>query len=107
MTIAEILRLGSCRPIRGCPGRWILSGNDSIDPGKLVGRDAEPRRFRRASVPDEIWVCGLEDGGLISYRKPDGRFVHTVCDPEGFRRKLEKLDVSREDFRSGRMAWLP
>jgi len=101
LTVDEILRRGYCKPIRGCPGRWILSEDERLDPGTLAGRTGGSRRFRRDFVPDEIWVCALRDGGLISYRKPDGRFVHTVCDSEGFLRKLSKLDIAREDVTMG------
>ncbi len=101
LTVVDFLRFKPCRPILGCPGRWILSGDELLDPGTLVGLPLDVRRFRRGSVPDEIWVCGLKDGGLISYRKPDGRFVHTVCDSQGFLRKLEKLEISRDYLSNG------
>ena len=33
------------------------------------------------------------DGGVISYAWPDGRFVHTIGDVDGFARKLAQLGL--------------
>ena len=41
-------------------------------------------------------VATLEEGGLISYRKSDGRFLHTLNTTAGFRRKLEQLGIEVE-----------
>jgi len=40
-----------------------------------------------------VIVTPLEDGGLISYRKADGRFLHTLNTREGLDRKLRQLGI--------------
>lgn len=47
---------------------------------------------RSSSVArNPIVVARLPDGGLISYRKPDGMYLHTLATPEAFLRKLRQL----------------
>jgi hypothetical protein len=46
-----------------------------------------------AAAKDPVIVASLEDGGLISYRKPDGTYVHTLNSREGFARKLRQLGI--------------
>lgn len=43
---------------------------------------------------DTVCVVAFDAGGLISYEKPDGRFVHTLCDEGGFARKLAQLGIA-------------
>jgi hypothetical protein len=47
------------------------------------------------ATPDPVIVAEFEDGGLISYRKPDGSFIHTVNTSEGLDRKLRQLGIRR------------
>ncbi|HYL97422.1 MAG TPA: hypothetical protein VEZ90_00590 [Blastocatellia bacterium] len=42
---------------------------------------------------DPVFVARMEDGGLISYRRSDGSFVHTLNTIEGFNRKLGRLGI--------------
>jgi hypothetical protein len=35
---------------------------------------------------------------FISYARPDGTFVHTLCDADGFRRKLVQLGISHPEY---------
>ncbi|HEY5754379.1 MAG TPA: hypothetical protein VIU34_01090 [Steroidobacter sp.] len=42
---------------------------------------------------DPVIVTPFEDGGLISYRKADGKFLHTLNTREGFERKLRQLGI--------------
>jgi hypothetical protein len=42
---------------------------------------------------DPVIVAPFEDGGLISYRKADGMFLHTLNTREGFERKLRQLGI--------------
>jgi len=75
----------------------VLSGQAaSLSVDDLLGGDAPPpRRFRSPAAPDEVWVVELADGGLISYRRADGTFVHTLGTREGFARKLAQLGIVR------------
>jgi hypothetical protein len=40
-----------------------------------------------------VIVTPFDDGGLISYRRPDGMFLHTLNTREGLERKLRQLGV--------------
>lgn len=42
---------------------------------------------------DPVIVTPFEDGGLISYRKADGMFLHTLNTRDGFERKLHQLGI--------------
>jgi hypothetical protein len=42
---------------------------------------------------DPVIVTPFEDGGLISYRKAGGMFLHTLNTREGFERKLRQLTI--------------
>lgn len=48
------------------------------------------------AAKDKVLVVPLEDGGLISYARADGRLVHTLNTAEGFGRKLSQLRISLE-----------
>ena len=50
-------------------------------------------RHSSDSCTDSVVVVALPDGGLISYEKVDGDFVHTLNTPEGLRRKLLQLGI--------------
>ena len=78
-------------PIRGCPGRLVLDGLSERSTQELAGltSSASPRTSKIARDP--VVVVQLVDGGLISYVKPDGRYLHTLATPEAFARKLRQL----------------
>jgi hypothetical protein len=42
---------------------------------------------------DPVIATPFEDGGLISYRKADGHFLHTLNTRDGFERKLRQLGI--------------
>lgn len=78
------------RAIPGCPGRFTLPP-DTRSPTALLGDGAEVTRFETSGDP--VHVAAIAGGGLISYERPDGRFIHTLNTPEGFRRKLAALGL--------------
>jgi phage baseplate assembly protein gpV len=92
---AEELRAArEWRPIPNCPGRFVLAGGpQDQSPSQLAGEDLDIREFRVPTARDPVMVVRFEDGGIISYRRPDGRFVHTLNTPEGFDRKLHQLGI--------------
>ncbi len=45
------------------------------------------------TAQDPVIVTPFEDGGLISYRKAHGLFLHTLNTREGFERKLRQLGI--------------
>ena len=95
LTFDELMRRFTWRPIRGCPGRHVLrSGDARLSLGELLGCDASSvHTFRSHVARDEVWVVPLSDGGLISYRRADGTFAHTLNTPDGFARKLAQLGI--------------
>jgi hypothetical protein len=52
------------------------------------------REFRTDRARDPVVVVKLQDGGIISYKKPDGKYTHTLNTQEGFERKLAQLGIS-------------
>ena len=55
--------------------------------------DAALTEHRVAAAPDPIIVIRFADGGLISYRKSDGTYVHTLNTHDGLHRKLAQLGI--------------
>jgi hypothetical protein len=45
------------------------------------------------TAKDPVIVTPLDDGGLISYRKAEHMFLHTLNTREGFERKLRQLGI--------------
>jgi hypothetical protein len=81
------------KPIRNCPGRFVLSeGAVQGGPVELVP-GARPQEFSVASARDAVVVTPLTVGGLISYKRQDGTFLHTLNTAEGFTRKLTDLGI--------------
>ena len=94
MTVDEIKSQWAWRPIPRCPGRFLLLANaSSIAPGDLLASTAEVTEHRVPAAVDPVLVAPLDDGGLISYRKPNGTYVHTLNTPDGFARKLQQLGI--------------
>jgi len=95
MTSDEIMSRWPWRPIPNCPGRFVLSsGRSSLAPSEIasasIGAISE---HVVPATPDPVVVAEFEDGGLISYRKPDGSFIHTLNTIEGLDRKLRQLGI--------------
>ncbi|MFD0725830.1 hypothetical protein [Lysobacter brunescens] len=82
--------------IPNCPGRYVLrTDRATIPPERLVGENASTRRCHSPHAADPIELVLLEDGALLSYRKPNGRYVHTLNTPEGLARKLAQLELAQ------------
>jgi hypothetical protein len=67
-------------------------GNPSLE--QLIGNKIAAPEFRTDRARDPVVVVKLQDGGVISYKKPDGKYVHTLNTQEGFERKLVQLGIS-------------
>jgi hypothetical protein len=94
MTFDELMKARDWRPIRNCPGRFILHGaSDCLRPEDILRDEIELREFKVEAAKDTVLVVELEGGGLISYRRDDGSFLHTLNTPEGFQRKLAQLGI--------------
>ena len=82
------------RPIPDCPGRYVLAaGQVATPPADLVPGANGGSEHLSVSARDPVIVTPFEDGGLISYRKADGMFLHTLNTREGFERKLRQLGI--------------
>ena len=95
MTFDELMKAWDWKPIRNCPGRYVLRGaNADWSPENLLGREVEISEFHTEAARDTVLVAPLEGGGIISYKRDDGSFLHTLNTPEGFRRKLFQLRIN-------------
>jgi hypothetical protein len=93
VTFEELLARFNWRPMRGCPGRYLLAGGPvASPPGDLFG-DLGFREERSAQAPDRMFVAVVRSGGIISYARGNGTFVHTLADGAGFARKLVALGL--------------
>jgi hypothetical protein len=82
------------RPIPNCPGRFALaSGPVATPPEDIVPGATGGSEHVCGAAKDPVIVTPFEDGGLISYRKADGMFLHTLNTREGFERKLRQLGI--------------
>jgi hypothetical protein len=62
-------------------------------PADIVSPEVPVTEHVVAAAKDRVVVAVFDDGGLISYRRPDGTFLHTLNSPEGFERKLQQLGI--------------
>lgn len=91
VTRAQLLAERPWKPIRGCPGRLVLDGLSERSVEDLAGLTSPASARLSPMAPDPVLVVQLADGGLISYRKPDGRYLHTLATTEAFERKCRQL----------------
>ena len=97
MSFEDLFLRWDWRPIPGCPGRYSLSLDVfSGKPERLLSETCAVREFQSPKAPDPVSVAPIDGGGLISYRKPDGRFIHTLNTPEGLKRKLHQLEIEQD-----------
>jgi hypothetical protein len=95
MNFEELKSKWNWSPIRNCPGRFVWRGNDkSISPAEVAGEEVLFIEFEVEKAADTVVVGRINGGGLISYRKPDGTYLHTLNTVEGFERKLAQLGIS-------------
>lgn len=95
MTFEQLQARWPWRPIRNCPGRFVLpKGEGPLTFDVLLGMPCSPRVFSSPGAKDRVFVWPLQGGGLISYEQPDGHFIHTLNTPAGFDRKLNQLEIS-------------
>jgi hypothetical protein len=90
----ELMNTWRWKPIRNCPGRFVLS-NTAINPSliEMVGEGVEISEFHVEAAKDAVMVVRLSEGGIISYKRQDGTFLHTLNTAEGFERKLRQLGI--------------
>jgi hypothetical protein len=95
MTFAELFKTFEWRPIRNCPGRYVLHGaNSNLRVEDLTGRLRRASEYRTSAARDVVIVAALDEGGIISYKREDGSLLHTLNTPDGFERKLRQLGIN-------------
>ena len=93
-TFSALFDRWAWRPIPNCPGRYALrAGRTHAAREHCSGPDALAATCLGRSQGSGDLVTPFEDGGLISYRKADGMFLHTLNTREGFERKLRQLGI--------------
>ena len=93
MTFAALFDRWAWRPIPNCPGRYALAAGPVATPPEEIVAGANGSEHASAAARDPVIVTPFEDGGLISYRKADGMFLHTLNTREGLERKLAQLGI--------------
>jgi hypothetical protein len=100
MTFDDLMANWRWKPIRNCPGRYVMCASSAgLSPENLLGFDIELRIFQVAAARDIVVVADLSDGGLISYKRADGTYLHTLNTAEGFERKLLSLGIELKQTR--------
>lgn len=90
----QIYRAGNWQSIRNCPGRYALRGEDrNLSIEAIAGREIQVSEHRSEQAADTVLVAPLTGGGIISYRRADGSYLHTLNNEEGFERKLKQLGI--------------
>ena len=79
MKFDELMARWEWKPIRNCPGRYVLTLSDQfISFERLLGGHYQIHSFACSTAKDTVLVFPLEDGGLISYAREDGSILaHT------------------------------
>jgi hypothetical protein len=91
---SDLIDRWAWRPIPNCPGRYVLgTGPVATPPDEIVPGAGAGSEHVTAAARDPVIVTPFDDGGLISYRKADGGFLHTLNTREGFERKLRQLAI--------------
>lgn len=94
MSFDDLMSRWSWRPIRNCPGRYRLdSAAYTLSMTELLGEGVEVSEFSVDAAKDTVLVARLRRGGVISYKRENGTFLHTLNTPEGFERKLRQLGI--------------
>ena len=75
--------------------RFVLAmGPVATPPEELVPGANRGREHVCIGARDPVIVTPFDDGGLISYRKAGGMFLHTLNTREGLERKLRDLGTA-------------
>jgi hypothetical protein len=75
----------------------LVTEDKSMSLATLLEPDYHAQTFTSDAAKDPVIVVPLEDGGLISYARPDGSFVHTLNTAGGFAHKLSQLGIGLEE----------
>lgn len=94
MTFDYLMNNWQWEPIRNCPGRYVLRGVAAdFPPEALLGEGADLSDYDVETARDRVIVALFSGGGLISYKRADGTYLHTLNTEEGLARKLLQLGI--------------
>jgi hypothetical protein len=96
-TFHELFDTWQWRPIQNCPGRYKLAGASLFLPMEALIGGEKVMKFQVEGARDTVLVTRLKDGGVISYRRRNGSYLHTLNTAEGFSRKLMQLGIVLDD----------
>ncbi len=93
MNFQEIFEKYQWKAIKNCPGRYTLVGGTvSASPTEFLHAEVKVRKLEQSKASDEVLVVHFDDGcGLLSYRKDDGTYLHTLNSESGLKRKIADL----------------
>ena len=78
--------------IKNCSGRYkLLQKGISLE--DLLGSSYVEKVFESEKARDLVVVEQIEGGGILSYKKADGSYLHTLNNIEGLNRKLADLGI--------------
>ena len=94
----KLFKLYSWKEIKNCPGRYLLTKEDNqrlrlISPNEILNDQVSIQIFNSQICQDRIHIGKFVDGGLLSYEKSDGTFVHTLNNTSGLNRKMNHLNI--------------
>ena len=94
----HLFSLYSWKEIPHCPGRYLLIKQDNerletVSPTTVLSNQVPIEIFNSEVCRDRVHVGKFSDGGLLSYEKSDGRFVHTLNNLSGLTRKMTHLNI--------------
>lgn len=78
-----------------CPGRFVTpDASGALPLQALIDAGVAMAEHRSTLARDVVLVAVFGGGGLISYRRADGSYRHTLNTSEGLRRKLAQLSIA-------------
>lgn len=96
VTFDQLMSMWTWDAIPNCPGRYKLNGGTSaLLIRDLLGFDVELETYSLPTARDTVIVAVLSDFGIISYKRADGLFVHTLNTLSGLERKLLSLGIMK------------
>ena len=97
VTFDQLMSMWTWDAIPNCPGRYKLSGGASaLLIQDLLGFDVELHTYAVPTARDTVIVATLSNFGIISYKRADGLFVHTLNTSSGLERKLLSLEIMKQ-----------
>ena len=99
LSFNHLFHLYSWKEIPHCPGRYLLSTQDNrrletVTPTAMLNNQLTVQIFVSEVCRDRVHVGKFSDGGLLSYEKSDGTFIHTLNNLSGLARKMNHLNIS-------------